>query len=480
MARPTRRDLFRLAAAAPLAPLLGACTGEPDAAATTPAMTSATTSATTAGPSTPARVLIRGASSVLTMTAQGELSGADILVEDGTITAIGSVPDVPEGTEIIDAADCVALPGLVDTHWHMWNSVARGMAATAKGGFAPSMAALSPLFTPEHHALGVRLAIAEGLAAGITTVHNWAHNTRSAEHAEAELSAMTASGIRGRLAYGYPQDIAADRTMDLDHLAQLAGRMPEGLVSLGICARGPDRSDTATWQAEWAAARELGLPITTHAASDPDAAALGGIAALAAADGLGADVQLVHLTGATTAQMDLAARSGSPVSISPWTELEVGYGIPPVAELQDAGVALGLSVDNVVLAGSIDMFSVMKLTADLAAGSRRTQSVVTDATVLEWATAGGAATLGLGDVAGTLAVGRPADVVLVRTDRIGTAPVKDATTLLVRAAHPADVDLVMVDGVIHKRDGRLVGIDVPALLDESAQALAELRAQAGI
>jgi 5-methylthioadenosine/S-adenosylhomocysteine deaminase len=425
---------------------------------------------------TPRPLLLRGARHILTM-ADPAPPDSDVMVRGGRIEA--TARNLPTGeAEVIDARGCILLPGFVDTHWHLWNTMARGLASSGKGGFAPTMAAISPLFAPADSACGVRLGLAEAVNSGITSVQNWAHNIRSPAHAEAEWAAMADSGVRGRFAYGYPQDLPRGRAMDLAHLRTMAAR-PRGLVDFGICARGPDRSDDAVWQAEWDAARKLGLPITTHMASDAKAAALGGIARLAARGGLGPDVQLVHLTGASPADMARVAKAGSPVSISPWTEFEVGYGVPPVAALAEAGVTLGLSVDNMVLAGTADMFAVIKLAADLAAGQTATQNKVLPATALRWATADGASSLGMAQV-GRIAPGTRADLILVRADALNTAPAADPVALLSHAARPENVDTVLIDGVVHKRGGRLTRVDAATLRGEAETRIAAIRARAGI
>lgn len=398
---------------------------------------------------------------------------ADVQVQDGRIAGVGEALD----GRTIDLSGCLLLPGFVDTHWHAWNTALRGWSTSPLGGFAPTMAALSPHLTPQDAAIGVRLALAEAVDAGITTIHDWAHNTRSPEHAEAELAVLEESGVRARFAYGYPQDAARNVPMDLQHLAEVAGRPRQGLVELGICSRGPDRSDESVWRAEWEAARALGLPISTHMASDAASAALGGVRALSAAGGLGPDVQLVHLTAASADDMRLVADTGSAVSISPWTELEVGYGIPPVAALADAGVRLGLSVDNTVLAGVADMFRVMALTADLPSGTAEVQSVVDDATVLRWATSG--ETLGLPDV-GQVVAGQRADLIAVRSDDLGVSPVSTPEFLLTHAARPRDVEFVMIEGVVHKQDGELVRVDVPELLDDARRSARRVVGSAGL
>jgi cytosine/adenosine deaminase-related metal-dependent hydrolase len=426
----------------------------------------------------PRDTLLRGADQVLTM-AGAPIAKADVLVRDGRIVTVGAGLSASDA-QVIDMAGHVVLPGLVDTHWHMWNTAARGLWRSGKGGFAPTTAALAKLFSPADAAIGVELALAEAVNAGITTVHNWAHNTRSPAHAEAELGAMIASGVRGRFAYGYPQDAARDRLMDLAHLATIARTEPSDLVSLGICARGPDRSDTAVWRAEWATARRLGLPISTHMASDAKAAALRGIAALAATDCLGPDVQLVHLTAASRADMDRVAQGGSPVSISPWTELEVGYGVPPIPDMIAAGLKIGLSVDNMMLAGSADLFSVMKLAADLARGVSRDQLVVADSDALGWATRIGAEGLGMAKSVGTIEPGKRADIIAVRFDALNLSPAADMASMLTHAARPENVALVMIDGVEHKRDGRLTRVDMPALQQRANVSIAQLRRSADV
>ncbi len=413
----------------------------------------------------------------------GDLSKGDVHIRNGAIVAVApsiAAPGVPRR----DMSGRVIMPGFVDTHWHMWNSIARGFGHTRLGPFAKSMGALSRVWTPEASALSVRLACAEAVQSGITTVHNWAHNIKARDFADAELEAQKASGLRGRFSYGYPQSIGKGVLMDLDGVeimkADEFGLNHRSLVSLGICARGPDRCEPAVWRGEWAAAREFKLPITAHIASDRAAGGMAGISILNREGLLGPDVLLVHATHASPSDLRLLAETKSPLSISPWTELEVGYGVPPLAQMMDARVPMSLSVDNMVLAGNADMFGVMRVTADLAAGMAEKQGALSDRTVLQWATMGGADALGLGKLVGSLAVGKRADIIAVRSDALNTSPVKNVDFLLTHGARPNDVDFVMIDGVVHKENGRHTRIDVPALLAQSSDMIRRLRVQADI
>src|SRR5262245_35682370 len=192
--RLTRRALMRGAAA------LGAATMIPQNLL-------AQQAARSGAPALPARgeLLIRGAT-VLTMDpAVPDLVAGDVHVRDGAIVAVAAKVDAP-AAQVIDGAGMIAIPGFIDTHFHLWNALFRVFirADVPAQGYFPVTARLGPLMAPQDSYRSVRLGAAEALAAGVTTVHNWAHNTRSPEHAEAELTAMREMGIRGRFAYGTP------------------------------------------------------------------------------------------------------------------------------------------------------------------------------------------------------------------------------------------------------------------------------------
>jgi cytosine/adenosine deaminase-related metal-dependent hydrolase len=426
----------------------------------------------------PGEYLITGAY-LLTMDDKlGEIPNGAVHVRDGAIVAVGTDVAAP-GAERIEARGAVVMPGFVDTHWHLWATLSRGLGA--KGGFDKAMAVLSQKFQPRDNALGVRLSLAEAVHAGITTVCNFAHNTRDAETARAEWQAMRESGLRGRFYYGHPSDLPKDKLMDLPGLEALAkDNKGDGLVSLGVAARGPDRTLAEIWRREWTAARDLDLPISTHVAYSKAVAGSGAIKAMAEGSFLGPDVQLIHLTQASDDDLRRVADGGSPVGLSPWTEMQVGFGLPPIARIQKQGLPVGLGLDNLALAGSADIFAMLKLTAGLAAAEAEEQGQLTERQVLEWATIGGARSLGMEEKIGSLTPGKRADLIMVQMDAINTTPATRPDITLVQAAQPANVSLVMVDGRIHKRGGHAVGDDTGKLLRDADAALSRLRKEAGL
>jgi 5-methylthioadenosine/S-adenosylhomocysteine deaminase len=465
-------------------------------------------------------LLIRGGY-VLTMDSAGDLPAADVHVSGGEIVAVGEHLDVP-GADVIDAAGKIVAPGLVDTHWHMWNTLLRGLSdgwphrpdedtparsgsASPGGRRSPGMGAPRPHipqgtprgyfvtcvslgrhFLPADTYAGTRLACAEAIDAGVTSVHDWAHNIRGIDWAEAGLRALSESGLRARFSYGYETGHRNDRLMALDDLARVASAWPAysagGRLRLGMAWRGTGGSNPAMqvapklYREEIETARGLGLPVSVHACGPRHAA--GQLAAYAAGGLLGPDLQVIHLNNASDDEVALAAAHGTPASVSPFTELQIGYGQPVTGTLLAAGVPTGLSVDTTMLSGNADMFAIMKVTQGCANALAYDEFALTARDVLRLATIEGARTLGLGPVTGSLAPGKRADIIVVSPHAPNIGVLTDPARLLVTAAHPGNVEVVIADGRVLKRDGVLTGYDVTEVTRSAREALAGVLARA--
>ena len=416
---------------------------------------------------------------VMTMDERGDLPVGDVHIADGVIVEVGRGIAAP-GADSVDARGMIVLPGLVETHWHMWNTLLRSMSDPA--GYFRTSIGLGRVFRPEDVYHGTRLAAAEAIYSGITFVHDWCHNVRGPAYAEASLRALTDTGLRARFSYGWAAGHANDRTMDLEHLERLAHGWKPGLLSLGLAWRGPTSSNPAiatppeVYLEELRTARRLGLPVTVHA-SGPRTA-VGQIAALAGAGLLGPDMQVVHANNATGEEIENLAAAGASVTVSPASELRIGYGFPRVRELLAAGVPTGLSVDTTVLCGNADMFAIMKVTQGVENGRAYDEFALPARRVLELATIEGARSMGMDDVIGSLRPGKRADIIAVSTDAPNLAVFTDPAHLLVTAAQPANVDTVIVDGRVLKRRGELTALDVTSIAHEARAALAGVRERA--
>jgi cytosine/adenosine deaminase-related metal-dependent hydrolase len=414
---------------------------------------------------------------VMTMDEPGDVPGGDVHIADGVIVQVGRGIEAP-GAESVDASGMIVLPGLVETHWHMWNTLLRSMSDPA--GYFRTSIGLGRAFRAEDVYQGTRLAAAEAIHSGITFVHDWCHNVQGPEYAEASLRALTESGLRARFSYGWGAGQPNDRTVDLEDLERLQREWRPGLLSLGLAWRGPASSNPAivtppeVYMEELRTARRLGLPVTVHA-SGPRSA-VGQIAALA--ELLGPDMQVVHANNATDEEIARLAEAGASATVSPTSELRIGYGFPRVRELLAAGVPTGLSIDTTVLCGNADMFAVMKVTQGVENARAYDEFALPTRRVLELATIEGARSMGLDDIVGSLRPGKRADVIAVSTDAPNLAVFTDPAHMLVTAAQPANVDTVIVDGRVLKRHGELVGVDLGLIAREARAALAGVRERA--
>jgi len=228
---------------------------------------------------------------------------------------------------------------------------------------------------------------------------------------------------------------------------------------------------------EYDAAQDLGLPVSYHANSTRAQGDLQMIRQLGEQDMLTPDTQLIHALYTTEEERATVRDRGASISISPWSELLIGYGVTPVHEMEQSGVLLTLSVDTLPLTGTADLWSVARLTTGLLRGQAEQELAVNTRRILEMATIDAARSLGIGDVVGSLTPGKRADLILVRTRDIATAPRTDVPNLLALAAGAENVDTVMVDGRIRKRHGELVDIDAARVIRETETALEALLAR---
>ncbi len=429
--------------------------------------------------------LIRGAYVMTMDPVLRDIRGANVHVRKGEIAGVGRDVDAP-GASVIDGSGMIALPGLVETHWHMWNTLLRSMSGDKRElGYFPTALALGKAYRAEDMYQGTRLAAAEAIHSGITTVHDWCHNIRGPQYAEADLRALRESGIRARFSYGAAQGQPNDQPIDLADLERLAREWKnysnDGLLTLGLAWRGVSTGATgsvsaAAYTQDFNAARKLGLPISVHANNRKGSDA---IALLAREKFLGRDVQVIHATWVSPEEIRALAGSGASVSVSPYTEMRIGFGFPPTGEFLAANIPLGLSVDTTALSGNADMFAIMKAIQNIENGRSNDEFKLPARRVLELATIEGARTLGLDEHVGSIKPGKRADLILVDTRDVNLGVFTDPAHLIVEAAQPANVDLVIVDGRVLKRRGRLTTLDVAEVVAEASAANADLRTRAG-
>src|SRR5215470_156991 len=160
---------------------------------------------------------------VMTMDpALGEIAGGSVHVRNGGIVAVGTDVKAP-GASVFDGNGMIVMPGLVETHWHMWNTLYRSFAGDrTEEGYFPTVARFGQQMTPDDIFQSTRLSAAEAINSGITFVHSWCHNVRSKAHAEADIRALTEVGIRARHSCGWPQGLPDTQSADQGPIEGLA------------------------------------------------------------------------------------------------------------------------------------------------------------------------------------------------------------------------------------------------------------------
>jgi cytosine/adenosine deaminase-related metal-dependent hydrolase len=436
------------------------------------------------------RTLLRGGWVVPMAVGRDPFRG-DVLIEDDHVAAVGAVESGLDA-EVVDCRDRIVLPGLVDTHRHLWQSALRGLAADWTLGqyFARMRGRLGGRFRPEDTYAGTVLGAVEALDAGVTTVVDWAHNVNGPEHADAGWQALLDAGGRAVFAYGASNDQAlgerTPHTQDVRRLRAGVGADDTGRVTLGMAVRGPEFSGIEIAEADWALARELGIPVTVHVGGGLRGAG-GSVAELARRGLLGPDTTYVHCNMLADAELDAIADAGGRASVAPEVEANMGHGPVATMRLRARGIPTGLSVDVCTTVGG-DLFGAMRAAlalargaaheAALAAGEALDRLPITAAEVLSMATIEGARAIGLDDRVGSLEPAKQADVLVLRADAPNLAPVSDPIAATVLAAGVHNVDAVMVGGRWVKRDGRFVHRDVRAVVTRAEASHDHLLAEA--
>jgi cytosine/adenosine deaminase-related metal-dependent hydrolase len=431
--------------------------------------------------------IVKNGSIITVDPALGVLPRADVHVRDGRIEAVGPNLSAP-GAEAIDASDMIVMPGFVDTHYHMWSALGRNFIGDGYGYF-PAKNATSKLFTAEDFYRSVTLGLVELANAGVTTVHNWSHNTRTPAHADAELRAHRDSMLRARYAYGHVDQMPRNEALDFADIDRVKreyfanGSAFEGLVTFGVNLRGVSQSEEATYHKDMAAARERGLRVAIHASQAPPNVV--DMEDYERRGWAGPNLLICHYIPARDIDAQIMARTNTPLSFATHSEFRLGRaGDPRVAMLRmrKAGVLVSLSFDATSIAPP-NMFETMRFTWNMGIPWRGTpsegQPELGFRDVIEMATLNGAKALGLGDVTGSITVGKRADIILIRGNDINIAPVADVETSVVQSATPANVDTVIVDGRIVKRGGRLIAYEVEKIVRDAKASALRIRTAAG-
>ena len=424
-------------------------------------------------------ILIKKAGLVLTMDPHlgqgivGQMTDADVLIVGNKIQAVGHGLSAGNA-QVIDGRGKIVMPGFIDTHDHLWQSLIRGCAAdeNVNGWLVRCVFPFNTSPFSEFDAYsGVRLSTSGLLNTGVTTVVDWSHNF-NAGFMRGNLRALRDSGMRFAVAiFGADfagSDIFAAKSEFID---------PNPLATLQIAAHpGPFNVDHLNAMTKLA--KQLHVKLHVHLLENISQVAEHPMALLQAAGAfdLGRDLFTAHDCHLSDDDLAQLAQIGASTSHQPLSNMRLASGVMRVPDVQAAGVRIGMGLDGGTN-DTADMFNNMRA----AVGLQRATSLDSHITptveeVLRMATMGGAETLNQDDKIGSLTPGKQADVIVINPNALNWAPQLEELNQIVFNGQPDNVEWVFVAGRPLKAAGRLVGVDVNQEVRDSQTALDDIKA----
>jgi 5-methylthioadenosine/S-adenosylhomocysteine deaminase len=438
-------------------------------------------------------LLIRGGL-IVTMNDAWDVVEGDVSIRDGRIAAVAPAISTPHDRTIA-AHGSFVLPGFVQTHVHLCQTLFRGAADDQ-----PLLAWLRSRVWPLEAAhrddtlrAAARLAAAELLLGGTTSVLTMetVHGT------DAVFEAIAETGLRATIGkcmmdFGdeVPAGLRESTRSSIDEAVALHERW-HGASNGRLRAAFAPRFAVSCTEALLEAVADLSsardVLIHTHASESREEAAIirqrsGGLSNMAylARTGLASPrLCAAHCVWVDDDDVALMAGAGIKALHCPSSNLKLGSGVAPIAEMRARGVVVSLGADGAACNNRLDMFDEMRLAALLQA-ERRGPGVVTARDALAMATRDGARTLGLAADVGSVEPGKRADLIIVDRDRPHLTPAGDPYSTLVYAARGSDVVATLVDGEVLVERGRLMRADLSELLADARSSARSLAQRAGM
>src|SRR5438132_7060156 len=417
---------------------------------------------------------------IVTMDADSSVVRGDLLIRDGRIAEIGE--EIKAGAdETIDARGCAVLPGFVQTHIHLCQTLFRGAADDLalidwlKKRVWPMEAA--------HTAKSVRASAQLGVAELIKGGTTCALTMETVRHTEGVLRVVEESGFRATVGKcmmdkgdDLPRELREETRASIDESLDLMKEWNgkgEGRIR---CCFAPRFAVSCTREllSEVAKlAREHGALIHTHASENKSECEIveqeAGMRNLAYLDSLGvsgSQVVLAHCIHLDTEEMETLARTKTNVAHCQSSNLKLGSGLARIAEMLARKIPVSLGADGAACNNRLDMFTEMR-TAALLQKLAHGPEVLSAAQVLRMATIDGARALGLENEIGSLEVGKRADVIVVDLKQLHSSPRQDVISSLVYSAQPSDVCLTIIDGRLVLRNRELMTMDENVVIEDA-------------
>ncbi len=429
---------------------------------------------------------------VVTMNDVGDVLRADVFVRGDRIEAIDRIPRKVD--LVIDARGCLVLPGFVQTHVHLCQTLFRNLAddLSLLDWLRERIWPLEAAHDEASLRASARLGIAELLLGGSTTILDMGTlRNEDVLFEEAERLGIRAVMGKAMMDAGTGGNTRLRETLqeslrETERLIRKWHGAANGRLRYAVAPRFAVTASDDLLRAAAELAKQNGLLLHTHAAENRDEVRLirertgrGNVEYLHDLGYSGAGVCLAHCIWTSEAERRLLAETGTTVLHCPSANLKLGSGIAPVPEYLASGVRVTLGADGAPCNNNLSIFQEMRLAA-LIQKPRLGPEAMPAETVVRMATVEGARALGLGDEIGSLEPGKKADIVVVRADRVHQVPSASVYSQIVYASRASDVEAVLVNGQVLVREGRLTVADEKAIASEATQQAQRVAKRAGL
>jgi len=437
-------------------------------------------------------ILIRNGT-IVTMDDRSSIVRGDVLIRDGRIAEVAEKINA-SADETIDAKGCAVLPGFVQTHIHLCQTLFRGAADDLalidwlKKRVWPMEAA----HTADSVRASAQLGIAELIKGGTTC----ALTMETVRHTEEVLRVVEETGFRATVGKcmmdkgdDVPSQLHENTRASIDDslaLIQNWNGQADGRIRCCFAPRFAISCTSELLSEVSQLAKKHGVMIHTHASENKSECEIvereTGKRNVAYLDSLGisgAHVVLAHCVHLATEEMEDLARTQTNVAHCPSSNLKLGSGLAQVAEMLARKIPVSLGADGAACNNRLDMFTEMR-TAALLQKLAHGPEVLPAARVLRMATIDGARALGLGQEIGSIETGKRADVIVVDLDRIHSSPARDLVSTLVYSAQPTDVQTAIIDGRVVMRAGELTTLNELSVIQDANREADALKERAKI
>src|ERR1043166_986628 len=437
-------------------------------------------------------ILIKGGT-IVTMDNDDSIVRGDVLIRDGRIAEIGGVIDDPVN-DVIKAQGCAVLPGFVQTHIHLCQTLFRGAADDLalidwlKRRVWPMEAA----HTAESIRASAQLGVAELIKGGTTC----ALTMETVRHTEEVLRVVEESGFRANVGKcmmdkgdDVPSALHEETRASINESVRLIDKWNGAANGRIRCCFAPRFAISCTRELLSEVsdlAKQYGVTIHTHASENRNECQIveretgeRNIDYLNSLGIVGSHVVLAHCIHLDNTEMETLASTRTNVAHCPSSNLKLGSGIARVTEMLGRGIPVSLGADGAACNNRLDMFTEMR-TAALLQKALHGPEVLPAARALRMATIDGARAMRIDSEIGSIEVGKRADVIVVDLSESHSAPIGDVVSALVYSAQASDVRTTIIDGQVVMRDRELMTLNEPTVIEKANREAEALFSRAGV